>query len=313
MEIARREEAVKKVEEALALKRAARLEERRRKAQEVLLFSCTYRLSSSHFRGIQVVKQMQAEEFILAGGMDYSEWETKHDPPTGLIPLVFTPCLIHDLNLTISCTCTCSYANTAIVISTQRMVKDLHIIREKMVETMARQRLVEEKYNLFKAQCESVKNDTARLRRAIQMIKANPAVLQANVDPSKEIANLVSILNLSPSPNRAVSAVHRPHQHHYCHHHYSHPHYYHHHFSLPSYQEGNLASKEETYQELRALAVSREAQLAAASSSVQKMKVMVAEINKKWTDRLNQIYKMEANYAKVPDTNPNPNPITKPN
>lgn len=97
---------------------------------------------------------------------------------------------------------------TAIVISTQRMVKDLMLCRERMVETLKRQGLIEEKTFLFRKQCDSVKNECSRLRRTIVLIKANPAVLGVNIDPANEIAEL----------------------------------------------EKSLASKEETYQELRILA-----------------------------------------------------------
>jgi hypothetical protein len=93
------------------------------------------------------------------------------------------------------------------MISTQKMVNDLHLTRDKMVETLKRQRLLEEKTTLFRAHCESVKNETSRLRRAVLLIKGNPAVLGANIDPQDEINQL----------------------------------------------EKNLASKEETYQELKML------------------------------------------------------------
>lgn len=144
LEALKREEAIKAVEEKLSLKKAERLEARRRKAMEV-------------------VKQIEAEEFKLGVGDEEPSYELTGDERDPV---------------------------SAILISTQRMLQDYHIVRERMAEVMKRQILVEEKTNLFIAQCESAKHDCARLNRAIQMIKCNPSALSTTLDVTKEIEDL---------------------------------------------------------------------------------------------------------------------------
>ena len=197
----KREEAIKIVEEKIALQKAQRLEDRRRKAMEI-------------------VKQIEAEEFKL--GVDDKEpsYELTGEERDAV---------------------------TAILISTQRMLQDYHIVRERMAEVMKRQILVEEKTNLFIAQCDSVKNDCARLRRAIQMIKNNPSALSTTSDVTKEIEDL----------------------------------------------EKNLAAKEDTYKEITGLRKGREAQLSASNRAVQKMKSTVADYDRKLSERMQEIYRME--------------------
>lgn len=56
--------------------------------------------------------------------------------------------------------------------------RDLFECRQKLVEAMKRQKLVEEKTLVFRKQLQTVSDEERRLRRAIRMVEINPALVK---------------------------------------------------------------------------------------------------------------------------------------
>jgi len=189
LKAARREEAIKRVEDKLNRERALRSEERRRKAEEA-------------------VKSIQSEELLLtglaAGGYDITP---SGSDPRGVM---------------------------AIIMSTHRVITDLVECRQKSVESMRRQGLIEEKYEVFRKQCHAVEQDARMLRQAIRMIETNPAVVASSGGSSDAREELREL-------------------------------------------KQSLFNKEETFSELSAVSIAREAQLSAANRSVQMLKMAIRE------------------------------------
>jgi len=67
----------------------------------------------------------------------------------------------------------------AIITSCHKIMHDLLECREKQVESMKRQQLVEQKFQLFRTQVTSVDHEIRLLRRAIRLIELNPAIVGA--------------------------------------------------------------------------------------------------------------------------------------
>lgn len=132
LKAARREEAIKRVEEKMNRERAQRSEQRRQKAEEA-------------------VKAIQAEVLTLTG-----EAQGGYDVvPEGRDP----------------------HGVMALIISCHRVITDLMECRQKSIESMRRQVLVEEKFNVFRKQCQSVEHEARMLRQAIRMIENNPSLV----------------------------------------------------------------------------------------------------------------------------------------
>ena len=118
---ARREEAVKKVEDQIAIERAARLEERRRKAEAI-------------------AKQIEAEELQIEGEKEGGYNFTEEDGPNAMIA------------------------------ATQRLLKDITECKQKLIESMKRQQLVEQKTLQYRNQKFQLDAEIRKLRQAIQLI-----------------------------------------------------------------------------------------------------------------------------------------------
>jgi len=67
----------------------------------------------------------------------------------------------------------------SIISSCHKIMHDLLECREKQVESMKRQQLVEQKFHLFRTQLTSVDHEVRLLRRAIRLIELNPAIVGA--------------------------------------------------------------------------------------------------------------------------------------
>lgn len=158
----RKEEAIKRVEEQMALERSRRIEERRRKAEEI-------------------VKQIDAEELILTGEQDGGyNYESSDGDKVDVI---------------------------AVILATQRLLKDLMECRQQSVEALKRQMLIEQKYYMFKKQCSSLEVDLQRLRRAIRLIQINPSIVGAHGKAVNEIAELNKSLSQKEESFAELSAV----------------------------------------------------------------------------------------------------------
>lgn len=118
---ARREEAVKKVEDQMAIDRALRLEERSKKAEAI-------------------AKQIEAEELQMEGEKEGGYHATEEDGPNAMIA------------------------------ATQRLLKDITECKQKLMESMKRQQLVEQKTLQYRNQKYLLEAEIRKLRQAIQLI-----------------------------------------------------------------------------------------------------------------------------------------------
>lgn len=79
----------------------------------------------------------------------------------------------------------------AIISTTQTILSDLVECRQKMVEAMRRQALIEEKTLLFRDQISTIANEARKIRRALGLLKSNPFLaLAANQDIDEEIKKM---------------------------------------------------------------------------------------------------------------------------
>lgn len=140
----RKEEAIKKVEEAIARKRAERIEQRRQKA-------------------IALVKSIQDEELVLSGEQEGGYDAQEEDPAKVVTKMIDASC---------------------------RLMRDLLECRQKAIESLKRQKLVEEKTQLFYSQLNIVDSDERRLRRAIRMIEVNPSIVGEDINHEVQLAEL---------------------------------------------------------------------------------------------------------------------------
>jgi hypothetical protein len=199
----RREEAIKRVEENMARQRAARIEERRVRAQEL-------------------VDSIKREELTLSG-----EKEGGYAMPADR----------SDVQLVIE--------------ASQRIMRDLLECRQRSIEALKRQQMVQEKTELFRKQLATVENDERRLRRAIRLVELNPNIVGEEMNADSQLAEL----------------------------------------------RQNLAAKQETLEELTALAMQREQQLDAANCSAQSLKVATQERDKLMQERVAELHQFETSLA----------------
>ncbi len=137
--------------EALRIKRR---EEAIKRVEEKLNRDRAKRSEERRKKAEESIKKIQSEFLVLAGEAD-GGYDIKADSkdPNGIF---------------------------AIIGSCHKIMHDLLECREKQVECMKRQKLVEQKYQLFRNQVQSVDHEIRLLRRAIRLIEINPAIVGAS-------------------------------------------------------------------------------------------------------------------------------------
>jgi hypothetical protein len=152
--------AAKKAEEL----RQRRKEEAIRRVEERLSRERAARQEERRKKAEEAVKKIQAEFLVLSGEADggYDVKEDMHDPD----------------------------GVSALMTSCHNILGDLLTVRQRQVECMKRQGLVEGKYTVFKNQVAATDNEIRMLRRAIRLIEQNPSVVGAKLggpDPDELI------------------------------------------------------------------------------------------------------------------------------
>ncbi|CAM9235500.1 unnamed protein product, partial [Ectocarpus fasciculatus] len=127
----RREDAMKKIEEKMAFQRASRLEKRRRDAEDSL-------------------KKLEKEES-----------EEDNEGP-GRAPLGAKDYSQEPLDLS-------REAIAACIANTHQIFKDFMACRQKLIESMKRQKLVEQKTIMFRAQRDDLETEIRKLQRALRL------------------------------------------------------------------------------------------------------------------------------------------------
>lgn len=92
------------------------------------------------------MKQIESEELLLSGAAD-GGYEA---PPTAIVDVA------------------------AEIAAAQRLMRDLLECRQKSVESLKRQMLIQGKMETFRKQCESADLDVRRMRQAIRLVEINP-------------------------------------------------------------------------------------------------------------------------------------------
>ena len=184
----RREEAIKQVEEKMALQRSQRIEERRKKAAAVL-------------------KVIQGEDLVLSGMQEGYLYQSLFTWPYVFILGGYD--MPSDIN------------NVQFVIDAcNRLMKDLLECRQKLIEAIKRQNSVQEKTEIFRKQVSQVQDEERRLRRAIRLIEINPSILGKDVSAANEIdglkrslsskeETLLELLTLSHQREQQLDAANR--------------------------------------------------------------------------------------------------------
>jgi hypothetical protein len=78
--------------------------------------------------------------------------------------------------------------------SSHRIMRDLMECRQKYVDAIKRQNLMQEKFDLFVKQLQTVENEERRLRRAIRLIEINPSIVGAEMSAESQLHELRSAL-----------------------------------------------------------------------------------------------------------------------
>ncbi len=135
----------------LAKEKAAELARLRRedaiqRVEKKLTMERAARTAERRRRADEVIRQIQAEQLVLTGKAHPAGYEVDGDP--------------HNVMLVIE--------------AGQRIMSDLFECRQKHIEAIKRQMLVQQKIEVFRKQCDGVDNDIRRLRRAIRLIEINP-------------------------------------------------------------------------------------------------------------------------------------------
>eukprot|EP01041_Mallomonas_annulata_P002218 gene2218-4307_t len=105
------------------------------------------------------------------------------------------------------------------IAATHRLVKDLFECQERSVDAWKRLELMKEKTEMFRSQCDSIQNETRRLRRAIRLIETTPALrelgaseaeleeLRRTLDHKEEMCQ--ELLSLRKTREAQLSAANR--------------------------------------------------------------------------------------------------------
>lgn len=147
----RREDAMKKIEEQLAFQRAERLEKRRREAEESM-------------------QKIEQEEAVF---MDVSKYKLLHIPGEVSIDIEVNDeqedaareardRALESIDLSREAIAEC-------IANTHNIYKDYMSCRQKLIEAMKRQRLVEDKTMLFRTQRDDLEADIRKLQRALRL------------------------------------------------------------------------------------------------------------------------------------------------
>ena len=133
--------------------RAKRKEEAIKRVEDKLNRQRAERAEERRAKAAESVKKILAEFLVLSGEADGGyDVSASNKDPNGIFSLIA---------------------------SCHNIMHDLLECREKQVESMKRQQLVEQKYMMFKTQVQSVDHDIRMLRRAVRLIEINPAIVGA--------------------------------------------------------------------------------------------------------------------------------------
>lgn len=160
----------KLAKEKMAKLQKLRNEELAKRAEEERAFQRSLRVEQRRKQARELVKRIEQEELTLQG-MKEGGYDLPSNP--------------YDFNGVLS--------------ASNRIMRDLMECRQKYVEAIARQELLDEKHDLFLKQMNTLENDERRLRRAIRLIEVNPAVVGKELNAEVQLKELRGSLHAKQS------------------------------------------------------------------------------------------------------------------
>lgn len=155
-----------------------RNEEAVKKAEEERAFQRSVRIEQRRKLAANLVKKIEEEELTLKGMK-----EGGYDLPTNT----------YDINGALE--------------ASHRILRDLMECRQKYVEAISRQNLLEEKHELFKKQLATLENEEKRLRRAIRLIEINPSIVGKELNAETQLIDLRGSLYSKQTTLQEMSAM----------------------------------------------------------------------------------------------------------
>eukprot|EP00981_Chlorochromonas_danica_P003055 scaffold607_cov160-Ochromonas_danica.AAC.28 len=160
----------KLAKEKMAELQKLRNEELAKRAEEERAFQRSLRVEQRRKQARELVKRIEQEELTLQG-MKEGGYDLPSNP--------------FDINGVLS--------------ASNRIMRDLMECRQKYVEAITRQELLDEKHDLFLKQMNTLENDERRLRRAIRLIEVNPAVVGRELNAEVQLKELRGSLHAKQS------------------------------------------------------------------------------------------------------------------
>ncbi|RYH22833.1 hypothetical protein EON65_18680 [archaeon] len=166
--------------EKLSQLKKLRDEEAAKKAEEERALQRSIRIEQRRKKAESLIKKIENEELTLQG-MKGGGYELPKNP--------------YDINGTIEVS--------------NRVLCDLMECRQKYVEAISRQNLMEEKFDVFRKQLGTIENEERRLRRAIRLIEINPAIVGQELNPETQLQELRTALDTKQNTLNEMSSTYK--------------------------------------------------------------------------------------------------------